>query len=83
MGLFHGGKSLCQTQKSSEKAVTEKCECLVDESLNFDIKVCNIPRSAKLCFVVYEVTKSGKGGKTRRIKESSNKVNVALKARIF
>ncbi|KAK4875877.1 hypothetical protein RN001_012299 [Aquatica leii] len=73
VGLFHGGKSLCQPQKTNEKLVTEKCECLLDETLKFDIKVCNIPKNAKLCFVVYEATKSSKGNKTRRIRESSNK----------
>uniref|UniRef100_A0A1Y1N7Q3 PI3K-RBD domain-containing protein n=1 Tax=Photinus pyralis TaxID=7054 RepID=A0A1Y1N7Q3_PHOPY len=73
VGLFHGGKSLCQPQKTSEKLVTEKCECLLNETLKFDIKVCNIPRNAKLCVVVYEVTKNSKGNKTKRIRESSNK----------
>lgn len=37
------------------------------------LKVCNVPRMARVCFVVYETTKQAKGGKSRRIKESSNK----------
>lgn len=69
-GLFHGGKILCQPQKISEKLISEKPECGIDERLVFDIQVCNIPRCAKLCFVVYEVTKNSKGGKVRKIKES-------------
>lgn len=69
-GLFHGGKILCQPQKTSEKFISEKMECTLDEKLVFDIQICNIPRCAKLCFVVYEVTKNSKGGKVRKIKES-------------
>lgn len=72
VGLFHGGKSLCQPQKTSEKLVNDKCECTVEETLKFDIKVHNIPRCAKLCFVVCEVAKSSKGNKTKRMKETSN-----------
>lgn len=77
-GLFHGGKILCQPQKTSEKLISEKLECNLDETLVFDIQICNIPRCAKICFVVYEVTKNSKGGKVRKIKESVNKVCVAL-----
>lgn len=47
----------------------EKCECRVNTELVFDIKVCNIPRNAKLCFVVYEVNKFTKGTKTRKTKD--------------
>lgn len=74
VGLFHGGKILCQPQKTSDKMITEKLECNIDETLIFDIQVCNIPRCAKICFVVYEVTKNSKGGKVRKMKESLNKV---------
>lgn len=52
----------------------ENCEVQFDETLIFDIQICNIPRCAKLCFVVYEVTKNAKGGRTRKMKESVNKV---------
>ncbi|KAF5291172.1 hypothetical protein FQA39_LY14414 [Lamprigera yunnana] len=73
VGLFHGGKSLCQPQRTGEKLVSEKCECMFNETLDFDIKVCNIPKNAKLCFVVYEVRKTSKGNKTRKLRELSNK----------
>lgn len=73
-GLFHGGKTLCQPQKTSEKIISEKLECNLNETLVFDIQVSNIPRCAKLCFVVYEVAKNSKGGKVRKMKESVNKV---------
>lgn len=56
--------------------MTEKLECVLDEMLEFDIQVCNIPKSAKLCFAIYEVAKNSKGTKTRRAKESSNNKDI-------
>lgn len=43
-----------------------------NEDLVFDIKVESIPRMARLCLVVYEITKSTKtsGTKARRVKDS-------------
>lgn len=41
--------------------------CEWEETLKFDIKVCDIPRMARLCFVLYEVSKTGKGLKGRRL----------------
>lgn len=70
-GLFHGGKQLCSIQKTSERqvaAVSGRCEW--EEDLKFPINVCDIPRNARLCLVVYEVSKVAKGTKTRKIKVS-------------
>lgn len=47
----------------------EKFECRINTELVFDIDVCNIPRNAKLCFVVYEVNKFAKGTKTKKTKD--------------
>ncbi|KAL1502865.1 hypothetical protein ABEB36_007943 [Hypothenemus hampei] len=66
VGLFHGGKPLCQQVKTEEKPVSEKCEVIFNILLEFDIQVCNIPRNAKICFVLYEVNKSYKGTKSRK-----------------
>ncbi|XP_060527773.1 phosphatidylinositol 4,5-bisphosphate 3-kinase catalytic subunit delta isoform [Cylas formicarius] len=68
-GLFHGGKPLCQPLKTEERLVSEKCDAEFDISLDFDIQVCNIPRNAKLCFVVYELSKYAKGTRTRKTKD--------------
>lgn len=68
-GIFHGGKSLCQPKRALDYAMDEKCECRVNTELVFDIDVCNIPRNAKLCFVVYEVNKYAKGTKTKKMKD--------------
>ncbi|KAJ8946954.1 hypothetical protein NQ314_008755 [Rhamnusium bicolor] len=70
-GLFHGGKSLCEPQKTFDKTFDDKCECNLGVKLNFNIAVCNIPRNAKLCFVVYEINRYAKGTKSKKLKESS------------
>lgn len=68
-GLFHGGKSLCEPQKTHERPV-EDGVAKFEEGLQFDILVSNIPRMAKLCLVVYEISKSSKGVRSRRLKDS-------------
>lgn len=67
-GLFHGGKSLCEPQTTIKKEVTD-AQCKWEEDLQFDLEVCNIPRAARLCFVVYEMSKSAKGVKSKRLKD--------------
>lgn len=76
-GLFHGGKPLCETQKTSDKQVSREGSVEFNENFTFDINVCDIPRMARLCFVVYEISKIAKSVKSRRLKES-NKVCVQL-----
>ncbi|KAJ8947735.1 hypothetical protein NQ318_017997 [Aromia moschata] len=69
-GIFHGGKPLCQPQKTFDHLVDDKNESKVGDTLTYDINVCDIPRNAKLCFVVYEISKYFKGTKPKKIKES-------------
>lgn len=74
-GLFHGGRSLCEPQKTSVRQLGRKGagagECDLDERITFDVQVCNVPRMARLCFVVFETSRQGaKGGKSRRVKDS-------------
>lgn len=71
-GIFHGGKPLCESQKTRVSAVSSDGEARWDQELQFPIKVHNIPRMARLCFVIYEISKTAKG-KSRRVKDS-NKV---------
>ncbi|XP_030764148.1 phosphatidylinositol 4,5-bisphosphate 3-kinase catalytic subunit delta isoform-like isoform X2 [Sitophilus oryzae] len=69
VGLFHGGKPLCQPVKTEERLVSEKCEVEFNVDLELDIEVWHIPRNAKLCFVIYESNKYFKGTKSRKPKE--------------
>lgn len=57
VGLFHGGKSLCQSRNTSDQTVgcTEFHETIV-----LDLAVMNVPRMARLCMVVYERSKNKK-----------------------
>lgn len=66
-GLFHGGKSLCESQKTKEIIVSSDGSCEWEETLKFDIKVRDIPRMARLCFVLYEISKTAKGLKSRKL----------------
>lgn len=70
VGLFHGGKSLCQPLKAETKDIKEQVN--FNKILTFDIDVCNIPRNAKLCFVVYEVHRLQRGSKSRKTKDMPN-----------
>lgn len=74
VSIFHGGKSLCEPQKISEKTIEDKTQFEIYETLEFNIEVCNVPKNAKLCFVVYEVSRNSKSNKTKKSKESVSKV---------
>lgn len=77
VGLFHGGKSLCEPQKSSEK-FPENGDVDFEETITFDINVHNVPRMARLCLVVYETARSAKGGgvRVRRVKDSNKELYI-------
>lgn len=80
IGLFHGGKSLCEPQKTSQISLKNDGCADWEEVIKFDIMVYNVPRMARLCLVVYEVSKSSKGGTNtsgtnRRRAKDGNKYN--------
>nr|XP_022907614.1 phosphatidylinositol 4,5-bisphosphate 3-kinase catalytic subunit delta isoform [Onthophagus taurus]XP_022907621.1 phosphatidylinositol 4,5-bisphosphate 3-kinase catalytic subunit delta isoform [Onthophagus taurus] len=72
--IFHGGKSLCEAQKIPEHVIEDHCEFEINKTLDFKIEVCNIPKNAKLCFVVYETTKKS-GTKSRRLPNKDSYIN--------
>lgn len=73
-GIFHGGKSLCEKQNTEAKKLTgnemNRAMAEWNETIKFDIKVCNIPRMARLCLVVYEIARSAKHVRARRLKDT-------------
>lgn len=73
-GLFHGGKSLCEKQKTFEKIVRDSGTADWSQVLKFDIKVQNIPRMARLCVVVYETAKNSKQMRARKLKDSTKEL---------
>ncbi|KRT83788.1 hypothetical protein AMK59_4719, partial [Oryctes borbonicus] len=72
VSIFHGGKSLCEAQKIDERTIEDTGQFDIHETLVFNIEVCNIPKNAKLCFVLYEVNRNSKSNKTKKLKESLN-----------
>lgn len=71
-GIFHGGKALCETQKTRAVVVSSDGVAQWDQELTFPIKVYNLPRMSRVCFGVYEITKS----KGKRRGKDANKVKL-------
>ena len=62
-GIYHGGQILCQ-HKNTKEVFVENGLASFDEPLTFDLQVADIPRMARLCFLLYcVVDRKGKGGK--------------------
>lgn len=77
VGIFHGGKSLCEPQKTNTISLLPDGCANWDQVLKFDLMVYNVPRMARLCLVVYEITKSPKSstgtGGTKKGQIKANK----------
>lgn len=71
VGIFHGGKSLCEPQKTMKMTLQSDGCATWEQTLTFELSVVNVPKMARLCLVVYEVAKTGGGG--RRKTKDSNK----------
>lgn len=52
--IYHGSEPLCPTVCTSRGAIPENAEW--NENLDFDIAIKDIPRAAKLCFVILGAT---------------------------
>lgn len=76
LGLFHGGKSLCEPKLTQNRKMPNGCTEF-NEAITLDLAVLNVPRMARLCMVVYETVKTNKGGgmKVKRMKESNIYLN--------
>nr|XP_032513943.1 phosphatidylinositol 4,5-bisphosphate 3-kinase catalytic subunit delta isoform [Danaus plexippus plexippus] len=73
-GIYHGGKSLCEPQKTMVAVVSREGEAQWDEELKFPIQVCNVPRMARLCFVIYEISKAKNKRKAKGSKDAINRL---------
>nr|CAH0099295.1 unnamed protein product [Daphnia galeata] len=76
-GIFHGGRSLCEPRKTQAKSYVNG-ECTWNEELIFDLKVRDLPRAARLCLVVYSLSKMSKGakGSRRTFKDLENEMYI-------
>ncbi|XP_062901982.1 phosphatidylinositol 4,5-bisphosphate 3-kinase catalytic subunit beta isoform [Mobula hypostoma] len=52
-GIFHGTELLCEPVVSSE--ISGKNDLVWNETLDFEINICDLPRMSRLCFAVYGV----------------------------
>ncbi|XP_026542236.1 phosphatidylinositol 4,5-bisphosphate 3-kinase catalytic subunit delta isoform [Notechis scutatus] len=73
-GLYHGHEMLCKMMTSTEANVCS--EPTWDQTLKFDIHVCDLPRMARLCLVLYSVVEKAK--KARSTKKKSKKADCPL-----
>ncbi|KAL1454700.1 hypothetical protein MTO96_043707, partial [Rhipicephalus appendiculatus] len=63
-GLYHGTELLCETRCTNECAANDG-QCTWEQELEFTLPVQDVPNAARLCLVMYEVTKGAKGGTQR------------------
>lgn len=68
-GLFHGTELLCEPRVSSE--ISGRNDHVWNEPLEFDINVCDLPRMARLCFVIYAVMDKMKNKKSSKTLNTS------------
>ena len=59
--MYHGEDPLCADISTMKGANPEKAEW--NEVLEFDVPIMEIPRSAKLCFVIYQKRQQGRRSK--------------------
>ena len=59
LGIFHGGEALCGIVNTQE-VILEKSSARWNETLEFDIKLSDIPRMARLCMTLYSCDKQKK-----------------------
>ncbi|KAG5679471.1 hypothetical protein PVAND_009036 [Polypedilum vanderplanki] len=62
VGLFHGGRALCENLNTTTVFIPGNERTAIsaewNQIMNFNIKICDIPRMTKLCFVVYYIDKN-------------------------
>ncbi|KAM4611165.1 phosphatidylinositol 4,5-bisphosphate 3-kinase catalytic subunit delta isoform-like, partial [Discoglossus pictus] len=63
-GLYHGNELLCKTVASNEVNATSDPHW--QQTLEFDINICDLPRMARLSLALYAVDKSKKARSTKK-----------------
>ncbi|XP_054714639.1 phosphatidylinositol 4,5-bisphosphate 3-kinase catalytic subunit delta isoform-like [Uloborus diversus] len=68
-GIFHSDEILSNLVHTSDKFV-EDGKATWEETLQFDLKLHNVPRMAKLCICIYEVSPTQKNARFRKFEEA-------------
>jgi phosphatidylinositol-4,5-bisphosphate 3-kinase catalytic subunit beta isoform len=72
VGLYHGRESLTSSISTADTSV-KKDSCIWNENCTFDINLCDVPRMARFCFVVYEILiRSRKGSRGKLFRSPIN-----------
>lgn len=59
-GVYHGTELLCETRRTAECAANDG-HCSWNQDLEFALLVQDVPNAARLCLVMYEVTRGTRG----------------------
>ena len=84
-GVYYGAESICDSQTTRPQGEYQGI-CDWNENMEFSIRVCDLPRSAKLCFVLYssrDALNAPKGKKKKKaqkeVRVHSSNVNIEMK----
>jgi phosphatidylinositol-4,5-bisphosphate 3-kinase len=72
-GLYYGAESICDSQTTRPQGEYQGI-CDWNENMEFSIRVCDLPRSAKLCFVLYssrDALNAPKGKKKKKAQKET------------
>ena len=72
-GIYYGAESLCDSQTTRPRGEHQGV-CDWNENLEFNLNVCDLPRSAKLCFVLYSSRDALAAPKGKKKKKSQKEV---------
>ncbi|KAF8774814.1 Phosphatidylinositol 4 like protein [Argiope bruennichi] len=72
-GLYYAEERLCGKVYHTTEQVLEDGHCTWEDTISFEIDVCNLPRMAKLCLVVYEASSAQKNSRFRKYQPQASK----------
>ncbi|XP_035228755.1 phosphatidylinositol 4,5-bisphosphate 3-kinase catalytic subunit delta isoform-like [Stegodyphus dumicola] len=64
-GIFYSDEILCDVCHTSEKCLEDN-QCTWEETVHFNLNVNNLPRMAKLCLCLYELSPTQKNSRFRK-----------------
>lgn len=77
VGIYHGDEIMCSPQNTKPAYLIDSCVDW-DEQLAFDLKLSDIPRMARLCFLLYacdkRANKKGAGTVGRKFKDGRQEI---------
>lgn len=78
-GIYHGGEALCDIKSTRAESGSNPTW---NQFLDFDLKVADIPRMARLCLVIYGVTNNPQK-KSKKKKEVQYYIGISTQRALF